>query len=116
MWRNKMSLLLKDLLRENMERRLNLMKVQAIMEKVLPEISKEQANKLSELFTEASIMATQLNMTPYTKFKMVEWQLSIGAVHAKLYELKEEVMKICEKENRVDLMPLVRALEEACQQ
>lgn len=108
--------LLKNIIRENMERRLNLMKVQAIMEKVLPEVSKEQANKLSELFTEISMMATQLNMTPYTKFKMVEWQLSIGAVHAKLYEMKEEVMKICEKENRVDLMPLVRALEEACQQ
>jgi len=111
-----MSLLLKDLLRENMERRLNLMKVQAIMEKVLPEVSKEQANKLSELFTEISMMATQMNATPYTKFNLMEWKLSLAMVHTKLYEMKEEVMKIAEAENRVDLMPLVRALEEACQQ
>lgn len=116
MWRNKMSLLLKNLIRENMERRLNLMKVSGIMEKVLPEVSKEQATKLSELFAEASMMATQMNMLPYNKFNLMEWKLSISMVHSKLYELKDEVIKIAEQENRVDLMPLVRAIEEACQQ
>lgn len=113
---NENSLLLKNLLRENMERRVNLMKVSAIMDKVLPEVSKEQGKKLTELFTEVSMLATQMNVLPYTKFNITEWQISVATIHVKLHELKEEVVKIADKENRVDLMPLVRALEEVCQQ
>ena len=106
--------LLKNLIRENMERRINLMKVSTVMEKVLSELSKEQSKKLTELFTQISELASQLNMTPYTKFNLFEWQLSLAVLKAKLYELKEDVVKLADKESKVNLLPLIRAIEEVC--
>jgi hypothetical protein len=77
---------LRDLLLENPENRINLMKVQTILEKIYPVLKDAQVKKLMELCAEAHVMASQLNMKPYvrTESTMVEWKFLIAGVHAKI--------------------------------
>lgn len=105
---------MKDLLNESMvERRVNLMRVQTIMEKLYPELGDSQSKKLMELCTEAHMMASQLNMVPYirTESSMVEWSLLVAGFRTKLQELKEEVVKVC-GEKKIDPTTVVKALDE----
>ena len=104
---------LKDLLNENMaERRINLVRVQTVMEKLYPELTDTQTKKLIELCTEVHMMASQLNMTPYlrTENSLVEWKLLVAAFQTKLFELKEEVVKVCE-DKKIDPTTVVKALD-----
>jgi hypothetical protein len=106
------SLLLKNLLREAKENRINLMKISTLMEKVLPEITQAQSTKLTELFTEVSMMVTNLNTLPYTKFNITEWQILLATTYNKITELREEVGKISEANESIDCKPLIKALDE----
>lgn len=104
---------MKDLLNESMaERRINLVRVQTIMEKLYPELTDTQSKKLMELCTEVHMIASQLNMTPYirTESSLVEWKLLIAGFQAKLQELKEEVTKVCE-DKKIDPTTVVKALD-----
>lgn len=105
---------LRDLLLENPENRINLMKIQTIMEKMYPVLNDTQVKKLMELCAEAHIMASQLNMKPFvrTESTMVEWKFLISGVHAKINELKVEVLKIAESDKTVNCAPLIKALDE----
>lgn len=107
-----MSLLLKDLLRESAERRLNVMRIQVLVEKVLPEVTEAQSKKLVELMAEVSMLATNLNAIPYTIFNVTEWQIAIAATYMKVTELREEVVKISESGKTVNCAPLIKALDE----
>jgi hypothetical protein len=104
---------LKDLLVENAENRINLMKVQTIMEKLYPEITGEQSKKLMELCTEMHMMASQLNTIPYirTESSLAEWTLLVTAFKSKVTELKEEVIRVCENK-KIDSTTVVKALDE----
>lgn len=106
---------LSSLLVESTERRINLMRVITIMEKVLPELKQADAKKLMETFTEFAMLVENLNSLPYTvkEYKLNEWQLLSSVVHAKLNELREHVEKLCTESSPVDLKPLVNALKEA---
>lgn len=108
-------ILLKNLISENTYNRVNLMKIGALMEKALPELTKDQSKKLTELFTELSMMSTNMNGLPYTvkEYKLNEWQLLIASFHKKLDEFRSEVMKINEKSDKVNCAPLIKALDEA---
>jgi hypothetical protein len=113
MWRNKM-IRLTDLLTESMvERRVNLMKIQAIMEKLYPELTDSQSKKLMELCAEVHMMASQMNTIPYirTESSLVEWTLLVTAFKVKVNELKEEVVKVCE-DKKIDSATVVKALDE----
>jgi len=113
MWRNKM-IRLTDLLTESMvERRVNLMKIQAIMEKLYPELTDSQSKKLMELCTEVHMMASQMNTIPYirTESSLVEWTILVAAFKAKINELKEEVVSVCE-DKKIDCATVVKALDE----
>ena len=104
---------LKDLLNENMaERRINLVRIQTVMEKLYPELNEVQSKKLMELCTEAHMMASQLNMTPYirTESSLMEWKILISAFQTKLNELKEEVINVCENK-KIDSTTVVKALD-----
>lgn len=105
---------LTDILLENAYNRVNLMKIGALMEKALPELTKDQSEKLTELFTELSMMATNMNGLPYTvkEYKLNEWQLLIASFHKKLDEFRSEVMNIHEKSDKVNCTPLIKALDE----
>lgn len=105
---------LTDLLSENMlERRVNLVKVQTVMEKLYPELTETQSKKLMELCTEAHMMAAQLNTTRYirTENSVVEWKLLTTLMEAKLQELKAEVIKVCEQKN-INPSTVVKAIDD----
>ena len=109
-----MSLSLKSILRENVENRINLMRLSTLIEKVVGHLSATQSKSLVECFAEVSMMATNLNSLPYTKFNMNEWQLLIAATYVKLNELRNEVVEIAKSKKDVDFGPLLKALDEAC--
>jgi hypothetical protein len=104
---------LKELLNESMiERRVNLVRVQTVLEKLYPELNETQTKKIMELCTEAHMVASQLNTTRYvrTESSLLEWKLLAIALESKLNELKEEVVKACETK-KIDSTTAVKALE-----
>lgn len=107
-----MSLRLKDLLRESAERRMNITRIQVLVEKVLPEVTESQAKTLTELVAEISMRVTNLNAIPYTIFNANVWQLAIMETYMKLSELREEVVKISESGKSINCAPLLKALDE----
>lgn len=105
---------LTSLLNESMlERRVNLVKVQTVMEKLYPELTDTQSKKLTELCTEAHMMASQLNSTRYirTEGSIMEWKLLVMALQSKLNELKQEVVSICEQK-KIDPSTAVKAIDD----
>lgn len=94
-------------------RRFNPVKLNVLMEKLLPELTKSQAKKLVEIYADICAMATALNMTQYTKFNMSEWVILKTATAVKLTEMKDEAQKISSKKKDIDFRPLIKALEEA---
>lgn len=99
-----------QLLNENMENRVSLMKVTAIMEKMLPEVTKAQSNKLMELCAEAHNMAGVLNQIPYTIHGTEKWNTLKAAMLLKLVEIREEAMKL--DPEKINVKPYIVALDE----
>lgn len=105
---------LKDLLNEvsfSKENRINLLKLSALMEKIIPELTKTESKKLTELCTEVHTMAEKLNETPYTVFNNTDWFVLKTMIMAKLLEVKEEAIKL-ESSDKVDIKPFIIALDE----
>jgi hypothetical protein len=105
---------LKTLILENAENRVNMMRVQTIMEKVYPMLTETQTKALMQLCTEIHMMVAQLNTKPYlrTEASMMEWKLLLAATQMKLNELKSEVLTIAESKEELNLVPLIKALDE----
>jgi hypothetical protein len=93
--------------------RVNLMKINTLLEKIMPSLNKNQSKKITELFTEISMLATQMNALPYTQFNADAWHFIIFGANAKLVELKEEVVKISNSKADINCAPLLVALDEA---
>lgn len=106
-----MTIKLKDLVLENKENRITLMKLTALMEKMLPEMTKAQSEKLTQLCTEVHTMVNELNVLPYTIYNHQEWQVLKLAMMAKLMEVKAEAEKLLESD-KVDVKPFIKALDE----
>lgn len=102
---------LQDILLENTENRVNLMKLEAVMEKMAPELTKTQNTKLTQLCTEVHEMVGKLNMLPYTIYNRDDWTVLRIALMAKLMEVKIEAEKLLEND-KVDVKPFIKALEE----
>lgn len=102
---------LTDILLENSKNRVNLMKLEAIMEKMKPEFTKAENKKISELCTEVHQMAESLNNLPYTIFNHQEWNLLRLGLMAKLVEVKAEAEKLM-GEGKVDVVHFIKALDE----
>ena len=110
MWREQM-IRLKDIILENKENRIGLMKLTAIMEKLVPELTKAQQTRLTELCTEAYILIEELNQFPCTIFNYPQWQVLKFGVVAKLTEVKLEAEKLMESD-KVNVVPFIKALDE----
>jgi hypothetical protein len=102
---------LRDVLKENTENRINLMKLEALMEKMLPALTKTQNTKLTQLCTELHEMVNSLNVLPYTIYNRTEWPVLQIALMTKLMELKTEVEKIIDSD-KIDVKPFIKALDE----
>lgn len=102
---------LQDILLENTENRVNLMKLEALMEKMMPELTKTENTKLTQLCTEVHDMVGKFNMLPYTIHNRDDWTALRIMLMAKLMEVKKEAEKLLESD-KVDVKPFIKALDE----
>jgi hypothetical protein len=102
---------LTDLLLETTENRVNLMKLEVIMEKLLPDLTKTQNTKFTQLCAELHTMVGNLNMVPYTIHNNPEWRLLHGALMIKMLEVKTEAEKLIDHET-VNIKPFINALDD----
>lgn len=100
---------LKDLIPENKENQISLMKITILMEKTLPELTSAESKKLMELCAEVHKMAEELNKTPYTIYNAESWQVLEAQFVEKLMAVKEEAEKHADK---AYVKPLLNALTE----
>jgi hypothetical protein len=113
-----MTILLRDLISEagntGPENRVTVMKIASILEKVLPELTKKQAEKLTELFEEISLMATHLNSAQYTvkENDLYNWESVLSEANETVDKMRTEVEKLAESKKNVDFRPLILALDE----
>lgn len=105
---------LTKLLLENTENRINLMKLESIITRVIPELSAAQSSKVLELFTEINVLAAALNMLPYTvkNNRLDEWHTLTNSFKTMVMSLREEVCSMADKKQNVDFNPLISALDE----
>lgn len=105
---------LSNLLKENFlgDTRLSLAKITVTLEKITPELTKEQATTLTEHLADLTMMATQMNAHPYTNANANDWRLVVACVGAKVTQLREEITKIAETKKDVDFAPLIKAVNE----
>lgn len=105
---------LKDLLTENAglkERRIDLVKLEVLMAKMLPELTKTDSKKLMELCNEVHQLAQDLNKVPYQIWNAYpEWPILKAALIEKLVEVKEETLKVTSE--KFDATTFIKALDE----
>ncbi len=106
--------LLKDLLSEvtsQVPRRVQLTRVEAILENIAPQLSEKEQKKLAEIYVELKTLAESLNETPYTIFNHDHWKLLEMVLIGKIAEFKLVAEDIAEDNKNVDCWPLAKALD-----
>jgi len=106
-----MSTKLKDLLVENVENRVSLTRIEAILEDLAPQLSEAEQNKLAGAYVELKTLATALNETPYTIFNHDHWKLLKMVLAGKVAEFRLVLEDIAEDNKDVDCWPLATALD-----
>ena len=109
-----MAIKLKDLLSEStsqVTRRVELMRVEAILETLAPKLSESEQKQIAGIYVELKAMAESLNMTPYTVFNNEHWTLLEMILRGKVAEFKLIAEDIAEDNKDVDCWPLVKALD-----
>lgn len=105
---------LKELLNEitnQTPRRVQLMRVEAILENLAPQLSESEQKKIAEIYVELKMLAESLNMTPYTVFNNEHWKLLEMVLIGKVAEFKLVVEDIAEDNKDVDCWPLAKAID-----
>jgi len=105
---------LKTLLNEvtsQVPRRVQLMRVEAVLEAVAPKLNAKDQTKLAGIYVELKTMAESLNATPYTVFNNEHWKLLEMILRGKVAEFKLIAEDIAEDNKDVDCWPLVKALD-----
>ena len=102
---------MKELISEMVHRRVNLMKVDVILEKLLPELG-DDAENFQRMYAEITMDVDTMNKVPTTKFNVMEWVVTIGHVLYKLDMLKEEAARLAAKHDSIEFAPLFNALDE----
>ncbi len=105
---------LKELLSEitnQVPRRVQLMRVEAILENLAPQLSESEQKKIAEIYVELKMLAESLNMTPYTIFNHDHWKLLEMVLIGKVAEFKLVVEDIAEDNKEVDCWPLAKAID-----
>jgi hypothetical protein len=103
---------LSELILENtvLERRVNLQRVELALEKVLPELKVADRKKIEALFIPLKELVDTLNMEPYTIFNAEKWKLMSMVAHGQLAALQLVVQEIEEKNEDVNCLVLIRAI------
>lgn len=106
--------LLKNLLNEatsQVPRRVYLMRVEAVLENIAPQLKEADQKKLAEVYVELKQLAEMLNETPYTIFNANQWGLLEMVLKSKVAEFKLLAEKIAEDNKDIDVRPMVKALD-----
>jgi L-rhamnose mutarotase len=106
--------LLKDLLNEvtsQVPRRVQLMRVEAVLENLAPKLKEKDQKKLAEIYVELKTLADSLNMTPYTIFNAEHWKLLEMVLIGKVAEFKLVAEDVAEDNKDIDCWPLATALD-----
>jgi hypothetical protein len=93
------------------ERRINLMRVEAVLENLAHHLSSKDQQKLAKVFVELHEIACSLNETPQTIFNTVQWKLLNMILAGKVAELRLIAEDIAEDNKNVDCWPLVKAID-----
>lgn len=103
---------LTDLLTEGRtSRRVNLMRVEVVMENLAHHLSSAEQKKLAEAYVNLCQVANVLNETPYTIFNVNEWKLLNMILAGKIAELRLIAEDIAEDNKDIDCWPLVKAID-----
>lgn len=107
---------MRDIIHENSaqgytENRVNLTKVNVIMEKFIPNIKENESARLLDIFKDVASLTEILNVTPYTIHNARMWEFSKAIFYGKLTELREEVENL-KASDTVNAVPLLKALDE----
>jgi hypothetical protein len=105
---------LKDLLNEvtsQVPRRVQLMRVEAVLENLAPQLKEADQKKLAEVYVELRQLAEMLNGMPYTIFNADQWALLEVVLKGKVAEFKLIAEDIAEDNKDVDCWPLATALD-----
>lgn len=103
---------LKDLLAEGTaERRVNLMRVEGVLENLAHHLPQKEQDKLAKCFVELSEFADMLNETPQTIFNTQQWKLLNMVLAGKVAELRLLAEDISEDNKDVDCWPLIKAID-----
>ena len=105
------TLSLRNILRENVENRLNITKIETLVEKVLADVKGAKDTKITELYSVLCTQRCALNAFPYTSFNIFEWQIMVGSVRATLDSLRGEALSLSTNEDCV--RALIVALDES---
>jgi O6-methylguanine-DNA--protein-cysteine methyltransferase len=114
MWRNKMSIRFRDLIKEDtsmVSRRVDLTRVEVVLEDLASKLSEKEQKKLAEIYVELKELAESLNMTPYTIFNHDHWKLLNMILAGKVAEFKLVAEDIAEENKDVDCWPLAKAID-----
>jgi hypothetical protein len=106
-----MSTLLKDLIKENVENRVDLMRIEGILEDLAPQLSQKDQDKLAGLYVELKMLATSLNETPYSVFTQDHWKLMKLVLAGKIAEMRLVLDDMAEDNKEIDFFPLVKAVD-----
>ena len=102
----------RDLLTEGTtERRINLMRVEAVLENLAHHLSEADQKKLAKTFVELHELVCSLNETPQTIFNTEQWRLLNMVLAGKVAELRLIAEDIAEDNKEVDCWPLVKAID-----
>jgi len=105
---------LKDLLNEitgQVPRQVQLMRVEAVLENLAPQLKEADQKKLAEVYVELKQLAEMLNSTPYTIFNADQWGLLEMVLKGKVAEFKLVAEDIAEDNKDVDCWPLATAID-----
>jgi hypothetical protein len=106
-----MSIKMKNLIMENTENRVNLMRLEEILAKVAPQLSTSEQEKLADVYVELKMLVESLNVTPHTVFNNKDWKLLNMILMGKVAQMKLVVEEIAEDNKEVDCWPLVKAID-----
>ena len=106
-----MSALLRDLISENVENRVDLMCIEGILEDLAPQLGQKDQDKLAGVYVELKMLATALNETPYSVFTQDHWKLMKMVLAGKIAEMKLVLEDMAEDNKEVDFFPIMKAVD-----
>lgn len=93
------------------ERRIDLMNVEVVLENLAHHLSDADQKKLAKVFVELDEIVCGINKTPQTIFNVDQWKLLNMIVAGKVAELRLVAEDIAEDNKDVDCWPLIKAID-----